>query len=170
MHFSKPDYECPNCEAIFLPYKIGTKCPNCNVSISDTDCEEYLDSIKGIAESMKVHKLGHGTYFPGAWSILSMMDHIQSIIFRLFDTLEHEKAKNEEEFLIDLLENKFEWDGREYLKDHIKSITKEIFIIYKSKEFLKSEYVEQKNTDPVSETKIEKFKKGWHKFCHKNET
>jgi hypothetical protein len=136
MHFSKPNYECPKCEVIFLPYKIGIKCPNCSKVISDIDSEDYLDTVENITESMSAHKHGYGKYFPGAWMTSDILDHVQSLNFRIFDALEREKPENEEEFLMGILD-KSNWGEQLYLKEHVKEITKEVLVVYRAKEFSK---------------------------------
>lgn len=137
IHFGKPNYECPKCEAFFLPYKKGIKCPNCGLKIEDKDTEEYLDTIDQIAVSMSLHKQLEGSYFPGAWVTLNIMDHIQGIIFRIFDSLEDKKPKNKKKYLMDALESKISWEKQEYLRNHIKDITLEVLKQYKEGGFWK---------------------------------
>ena len=135
MHFDKDNYRCSNCNAIFLPYKINFKCPNCGQSIPDSDTKEYIDSIEDIANSMEAHKLQYGQYFPGAWNVFNIMDHIQSIIFSIFDALESEKPENKEKFIKDSLENNFIWVKQIYLKDHIKEIAIGVLEFYEKGKF-----------------------------------
>jgi hypothetical protein len=135
IHFGKPNYQCPKCQSIFIPYKKGIKCPNCGNQIPDTDSKEYLDALELIANSMEMHKERCGRYFPGAWYTGDFMDHVQKIVYRIFDSMEEEKPEDEEKYLLDLLENKFNWVDGQYLKGHMKDITSEIFKIYKTKNF-----------------------------------
>lgn len=137
LHFGKPNYECLKCKAIFLPYKKGIKCPSCGLEIDDRDTKEYLNTIDQIAGSMSLHKQLEGYYFPGAWITLNIMDHVQGIIFRIFDSMEEEKPKNKKKYLMDVLENKINWGKQEYLRDHIKDITLEVLKQYKDGRFWK---------------------------------
>lgn len=159
IHFDKPDYECPKCKAVFLPYKIGIKCPNCGVLIPDADVGGYSDSIANIAGSMGYHKSIYGTYCPGAWLFTNFMDHIQAIIFQLFDAFELEKPENEEEYLMNSLENNFQWDDQAYLKNHVKEIAIELLAIYRAEEFSKIVRIEFE-----SKSKTARFKRWFNKF------
>jgi len=158
IHLHKPNYRCPRCTSIFLPYKIGMQCPNCGMAIEDADTEEYLDTVDRIAGSMKIHKMEHGMYFPGAWLTSNIMDHVQGIIYQIFDAMETTKPENEESYLADLLENKFGWDGQEYLKAHIREITLEVFEIYKAKNFSEIKHMKK------SLTKWQRTKRWFRKF------
>jgi len=158
LHFHKPNYECPNCGAIFLPYKRDTKCPKCEVAISDNDTEKYLNSIEDIAGSMRIHKRLYGKFTPGAWLTSNIMDHVQGIIFQIFDAMEEKKPKNQEQYLADLLDQ-IGWGDQEYSKAHIKNIAIEILKIYNTEKFYEIEY-----DKPLSPTKGEKIKMWFSKF------
>ncbi len=135
IHYQKPNYKCVKCEAFFLPFKKGIKCPNCGFIVKDTDSEEYLDVIDKIVSSMKVHKEIHGTYFPEVWLTAGYMDYMQSFIYRIFDQMEKDKPEDERKYFLDLLES-MDWSNQEYSKKHVKEITTEVYKIYKTKNFL----------------------------------
>lgn len=160
MHFHKPNYECSKCSAIFIPYKISIQCPSCGSNVSDEDVKEFLDAISQIAGSMKIHKSMYGTYHPGAWFSSNITDHIQGIVFQLFDALEKENPENEKEFLMSLLEKSFNWGEQQYLKNHIKEIVAEILVIYKAEEFSKIVHVDYEQV----ETKSGGLKRWFNKF------
>lgn len=141
IHYHKPNYQCPRCQSFLLPYKKGILCPNCEMIIDDADTTEYLDVIDSIAGSMELHKSEHGRYFPGAYATLDFMDHVQGIIYRIFDSMEEEKPENKEQYLMDFLD-KIGWGNQEYSKSHIKDITLEILKIYKAKNFAKIEMID----------------------------
>lgn len=132
IHICKTNYQCSKCDALFIPYKIDIKCPNCGTIVPDSDIRDYSDSIKGIAESMKIHKAMYDSYSPPAWFTSSMSDHVQSLIFELFDKLEAKKPKNQKEFIINSLKIDFEWGDQVYLKKYIQEVALDILSIYGS--------------------------------------
>ena len=166
VHYRKQNYECSKCQAFFLPYKIGIKCPNCDASIDEIDTREYIDVIKSIVDSMELHKLQHGRYFPGAWYTGDFMDHVQGMMYQIFDAMEKVKPDDEEKYLMDLLENKFDWGNQLYSKKHLKDIASEIYKIYKDKNF--DEIKSREFIKPIPQrkplTKWEKIKKWFDKF------
>ena len=160
LHFHKPNYECPKCSAIFIPYRIGIQCPSCGSNVSSEDAKEFLNSIEQITGSMSLHKGIYGTYHPGAWLSSNITDHIQGIIFQLFDALEEKNPENEEEFIAGLLENNFNWGDQAYLKNHIGDIAIEVLDIYKAEEFSKIVHTDYERV----ETKSDRLKKWFRKF------
>ncbi|MEI8060904.1 MAG: hypothetical protein WCG99_01255 [Candidatus Berkelbacteria bacterium] len=130
IHLGKPDYKCSKCGEIFFPYKIDIECPNCGITIPSSEAKNYFDSIKEIAKSMKIHKCLYGRFVPWSWSYANTGDHIQDLLFQLFDLLEAKKPKNEEKFITETLENDFDWGDKEYLKKHIGNIAVDLLPIY----------------------------------------
>jgi len=159
IHYHKPNYQCPRCTQVFLPYKLNIECPNCGMQIDNEDVEEYLDVVESIAGSMRMHKWRYGNYHPGVWYTGNIMDHIQGIIYQIFDAMEKVKPKNEEEYLKELLENKFDWGEQQYLCKHIQDITAEIFKIYKTKNLSEIEY-----SPPAQPTRSERIKNWFRKY------
>ena len=137
LHINKPDFKCSKCKTVFIPHKIGIKCPKCNNEVKE-DISEYLNFIKNLVGSMRVHKMQYGRYHPGAWYVGSMSDHIQSLIFQIFDSMEYDSEKNKEkEYLsksIDEIKWKDEKGDQEYLKDYVKEIAFEVLDIYKKED------------------------------------
>jgi len=134
VHIKKPNFKCSECEAIFIPYKEGIKCPKCNKEVKE-DISEYLDFIDEITGSMKIHKIHYGQYSPDAWYVGSMSDHIQSLVFQTFDSMEHDlKNGKEKEYLSNFI-NKIKWKSEKsdhrYLKNYVKEIAFEVLDIYK---------------------------------------
>lgn len=120
MHIHKSDYKCPSCDVVFLPYKKGMCCPNCG-EVVPTGVKGYSDSIKQIADSMRIHKVLYGRYEPFGWGNGCFMDLVQITIFKVFDALEKEKPENEKEFIYMHLNN-LEWADQHFLKKHIQEI------------------------------------------------
>lgn len=164
MHFDKDNYRCLNCNAIFLPYKINFKCPNCGQLIPDSDTKEYINSIEDIANSLEVHKRQYGHYFPGAWNVFNIMDHIQSIVFSIFDALERDMPENKEQFINDSLENNFIWVKQIYLKDHIKEIAMGVLELYEKGKFDEITRGKMEEERPISTPEILRemgYRGGW---------
>lgn len=159
IHHHKPNYECPRCTSIFLPYKQGIECPNCVMKVDSEDIEEYSDVITAIAGSMKMHKSMYGRYCPGAWYTGNIMDHVQGIIYQIFDAMEEEKPENKEQYLADLLEKKFNWGEQQHLKKHIKDIASEVHKLYDDGNF-----IEIKFSPPMPPTRSKRIKNWFRKF------
>jgi len=155
LHINKPDFKCSKCKTVFIPYKIGIKCPKCNNEVKE-DISEYLNFIKNLVGSMRVHKMQYGRYHPGAWYVGSMSDHIQSLIFQIFDSMEYDSEKNKEkEYLsksIDEIKWKDEKGNQEYLKGYVKEIAFEVLDIY-----IKENFASIKKEMPSLITRIKKW-------------
>ncbi|MCG2699618.1 hypothetical protein L6274_00970 [Candidatus Parcubacteria bacterium] len=135
LHIKKPNFKCSQCGAIFVPYKKGIKCPKCGIEIKE-DISEHLNFIDMLAGSMKVHKMQFGRYFPGAWYVGSMSDHIQSLIFQTFDSMECDSEHGKEKEYLSNLINKMKCENdREYFKNYLKEIAFKVFDIYEKENF-----------------------------------
>jgi len=159
IHIRKPDFKCSGCRTAFIPYKKEIKCPKCGKEI-ERDINEYLDFIKMIAGSMKTHKKQYGRYSPGAWYIGSMSDHIQSFIFKIFDSMENDSEKNKEKEYLSSFIDKIKWEeeqsNQKYFKDYIKEITFEVLDVYK-----KEDFASIKQETPSPRTRVKKWHSGW---------
>lgn len=126
-HIKLKDYNCPDCNALYIPYKEGMFCPSCKtvpVNIS----KEYLGFIDQLIVSLRVNKIKGNKYIPSAWYVGSMVDQVQSVIFSVFDILETKRPANEVVAINEHL-NSLTWDNNSpYLKDNIKSICQEILL------------------------------------------
>jgi hypothetical protein len=125
IHIHYKDNKCPKCSVLFIPFKKDFKCPNCNEPIN-----EFFDFIPELIDSMKIHKEKYGDYMPPAWYVGSLTEHVQSIIFKLFDALERQISPNPSEFIADWL-NKVKWGNQQYLQKHIEDIASAVYKIYK---------------------------------------
>ena len=123
-HIHFKNFKCPKCGVLFIPFRKNSKCPNC-----DTSTSEFFDFIPEMIASMKQHKKRYGRYTPDAWHIGSLVEHIQRIMFDIFDRLELAKPDNPKEFIIDTL-NKADWQDENYLKEHIKDIALILYDAY----------------------------------------
>jgi len=161
LHIQKPEFKCSKCKTAFIPYEKEIKCPKCGKGTKE-NISEYLNFIKMIAGSMEVHKRQYGWYHPGAWCIGSMSDHIQSLIFQTFDSMEYNLGKSKEkekEYLsrfIGEIKWKDEQGDQEYLKDYVKEIAFKILDIYKRENFVSIE-----KRIPTKSEKVGKWFRGF---------
>jgi len=116
IHIHFKDIKCKKCSAVFIPFKKDFRCLNCGEST-----DEFFDFIPEMIDSMEHHKKRYGQFTPPGWYKGSLAEHVQSIIFMIFDSLEAEKPKNHQEFIQSHL-HKAEWYDEEYLKKHIIDI------------------------------------------------
>ncbi len=126
-NISQPAFICENCSVAFVPFKKDFKCPNCG-----EPTEEYFDLIPELIGSMKAHKAEYGRFRPDSWYTGHLTEHIQSLIFQIFDGLEHDKPEDGEKFIIDCLEKSIDWGDQQYLKNHTKDIALAVYEIYKN--------------------------------------
>ena len=132
IHIHYKDSKCPKCSVLFIPFKKDFKCPNCNEPIN-----EFFDFVPELIDSMKIHKEKYGDYTRPAWYVGSLTEHIQSIIFKLFDALEQQISPNPSEFITDWL-SKVKWKDQQYLQKHIEDIALAVYEIYKDDEEFKN--------------------------------
>lgn len=130
LHIHYRDKKCSKCSILYIPFKKNFHCPNCNRST-----EDFFDFIPEVINSMNYHKSMYGRFLPCVWYVGSLADHIQKIIFLLFDALEEKKPSNPKKFIISSLRN-IKWGDQQYLEDHIKDITLAVYDIYKDDEKL----------------------------------
>jgi len=116
-HIEHKDYKCPHCSVFLIPYKKDFRCPNCNNKI-----DEYFDFVGEMIISLKRHKQDYGTYFPAAWGTYCLADHIQFIIFILFDGIAKQGSNELKDYTV---------DGEAYLQKHIKDIVADVYSAYK---------------------------------------
>lgn len=125
-HIRLEEYNCPSCNALYIPYKINIPCPNCK-KIPDNVPREYLSFIDDLITSLRINKIRNGKYLPNAWYIGSFVEYIQSVIFNIFDRLDISKTSEVEMFVNEYLDST-EWDKNiPYGKDYIHSIFLEIY-------------------------------------------
>ena len=116
IHIDLKDIKCKKCSVSFIPFRKDFKCPNCHEPTN-----EFFDFVPELVYSLEYHKQKYGRFTPDAWSTASLADHIQKIIFWIFDNLEFNKPDNTEKFIGDFLE-RIDWEDQEYLKAHVKEI------------------------------------------------
>lgn len=125
-HIRLKEYKCPNCNALYIPYKENIPCPSCK-TVSVNISKEYLGFIDELIVSLRVNKIREGRYIPSAWYTGSFTEYIQGIIFHLFDALDKEKPKNVELFISECLVSIKLDEGDKYLKNYIHSLALEIY-------------------------------------------
>lgn len=116
-------HQCSNCEAYYIPYAKGVKCPRCGI---EEDDKEAYEVISQIVESANYQKSRYGVYTPLAWWNGSYADHIAFYLFKLFDKYDKQKEKDFNEFSLDFIMNS-QWKDQEYAKHHIYDIAQEVF-------------------------------------------
>lgn len=150
LHIDAKNFVCSRCSVEFIPFKKDFKCPNCG-ELTD----EFFDFIPEVISAMRYHKQRYGSFMPPAWYTGSLNDHIESIIFKIFDTIEIKKPENLEMFTKKYLDNG-DWCENDYLHKHVEEITLSVLQIYQS------DKSSQEKGDVVLETKpIELGSKKW---------
>lgn len=126
-HIKSKDYQCKNCDAVFIPFHNDIVCPKCKTPATGGEAFDYIERI---CSSMRVHKRQFGQFMPSAWyTNNSLTENIQELCFRLYDELEEEKPNNEQKSLTDKIAS---LDlGEKYLNTHLKDIALAIYPIYK---------------------------------------
>lgn len=137
-HFHFKHANCQKCSAIFVPFKKNFKCPNCGEPV-----EEFFDFIPKLVQSMKNHKERYGYFTPPVWYVGSLVEHIQRIVFDIFDNVERKSPRRPREFITKILKNA-DWQDSPYLKRHVKDIVFAVYDVYRTDDyFLK---VKSRNT------------------------
>lgn len=124
-HIKCQEYRCPECSALYIPFRKDFTCPQCEKPV-----EGFFDFIPELISSIRGNKRKYGEYTPSAWMYLYFSDYVQQPIFCLFDCLEAEMPEDE----IDYINNWFDknkW-GKEYLKKHTKEIALLVYEDYKA--------------------------------------
>jgi hypothetical protein len=133
LHINEPDFLCQNCKVPFIPFKKNITRPNCGIPT-----DEHFDFIPSLIISMKAHKMEYGSFMPDCWIRSSLTEHIQQLIFRIFDSLNHQQPKDGEGFIIDVINKGLNFRDQEYLRKHTEDIALAVYEIYKDDWTLKS--------------------------------
>jgi len=133
-HINYQGVICKKCSASFIPFRENLVCPSCKAPADD-----YYDFIRATIDAMKMHKQKYGSFMPSAWYVGCLSDHIQSLIFRTFDTLEDQKPQEPKKFLADLVNN-IKFEDQAYLKGHIRDMVLAIYDVYQSESLDKIKY------------------------------
>ncbi|RMF94709.1 MAG: TFIIB-type zinc ribbon-containing protein [Candidatus Schekmanbacteria bacterium] len=115
-------YQCPNCDAYYIPYSKDILCPKCG-----SKSEEIFDYITEALNSMHFNLEAYGKFTPPAWYVGSLGDHILSLLFPIFDHYEnHPNGKSFELVSKNILES-MNWADQLYLLPHVHQIALEIY-------------------------------------------
>lgn len=126
-HIKLKDYNCPKCDALYIPYEKNLSCPSCKV-IPIGISGEYLKFIDELIISLRVNKLSCGEYLPGAWYSGSFSESIQPVFFKIFYILSKKKLSSGELFINEyFIKCEPEDKKDEYLRDYFKSIALKIY-------------------------------------------
>lgn len=118
------DFICEKCQKPYIPFKRDFTCPNCGNPTTDRII--YAPSV---IKFLKCHKERFGQYVPDGWYTGSLIDHVNFLLFQVFDALEYTKPKKPEEYIKDWLA-KAEWGDQQYLKNHVIEIALAVYEIY----------------------------------------
>lgn len=127
----KNDTQCKNCLILFIPFEKNLKCPNCG-----TITDDYINFVSEMINAMQAHKYEYGNFHPGAWYINSITEHVQELLFQLFDTIEKNNIEDKESYISKWLDD-VDWQKDKYLKNHVKDIALKVLEVYKTKDFQK---------------------------------
>lgn len=122
LHIGKNNFSCPKCTATYIPFKHDLPCPNCNHINPNSD--EYTDFIDLCVMSLRINRK-KGSYVPGAWFMTTDSDHIQDILFKMFDLVEKNRPEDIEEY-IDSEWSQVQW--KSYQKKHLKDIFIAVYV------------------------------------------
>ena len=106
IHYS---HRCSSCASRYIPYDKDVSCPKCGIIE-----EERFDFIPRAVDSLCFNQKSYGSYVPPAWIAGSLGDRILSLLFKLFDTYEHQKPPDFKEFATVWL-SMVNWGDHQYL-------------------------------------------------------
>jgi len=147
-HIKCQEYKCPECSALYIPFKKDFVCPNCGEST-----DEFYDFVPELIRSIRGNKRKEGSYTPSAWAYLNFTDYVQYPIFNLFDCLEEERPENEIEYINNWFD-KIQWE-QEYFKNYVREIA---FLVYEDYKANRNSYL---CIRPIKELK----RSLWRKLC-----
>ncbi len=110
-------YDCPQCQAHYIPYAAGVVCPRCGAASTET-----FNYIPQAAQSISYNLERYGTYIPPAWWVGSLGDHILSVMFPVFEQFRVQSATSDfSEFAL-MRFSAMNWGDQLYLRGHVITI------------------------------------------------
>ncbi|HAM36734.1 MAG TPA: hypothetical protein DEB40_01500 [Elusimicrobia bacterium] len=111
-------YQCLGCGAFYLPFAPGVLCPKCGKTGDQT-----IDFVPQAAQSLRFNLQSYGSYWPAAWYVGSLGDHVLKLLFMVFEGF-RKSGYAEERFEAYLEErlSAMDWAEQSYLKDHVRVI------------------------------------------------
>ena len=109
-------YNCPQCDAHYIPYAADVVCPRCGSPSTET-----FDYIPQAAQSIAYNLGRYGTYIPPAWWVGSLGDHILHTLFPVFETFRLQTMTDFSAFAATYLSG-LNWGDQLYLRDHVITI------------------------------------------------
>lgn len=109
------DHQCSECGAYYIPYE-EVVCPNCGLRE-----EERFDFIPQAVDSLLFNLDRYDSFFPPAWAVTSIADHILRILFIIFEGFRQSGESDFPSYAHRLLEEG-DWGDQLYLKGHIYAI------------------------------------------------
>ncbi len=127
VHQSVENYNCPNCNVFYFPYKEDLPCPSCKIIPTGVP-EENFGAINNIITNMRINLSRYGTYTPAGFYVGSILDQINLLVSVVFEKLDEAKREDGEVFINEHFDSLDFGDEKRYLKDSIKSMTLEIYV------------------------------------------
>lgn len=88
--FSAEDFECPECQASFIPFEEAQPCPRCK-----TIASEHFEFVDEVVAGMRIHKNEYGSYTAPAYFVGSTAESVFHWVCRWLDTIEQQREVNE---------------------------------------------------------------------------
>jgi len=123
------NYQCPKCEAYYIPFSKEVSCPNCG----DQQNKEN-DFIDLAVASLEFNMVEFQSYVPGAWYTGCYSDHVLSLVFDLFEL---HRTQNKDNVSFESFANKYidemEFGDQEYGRNYLRQIVAAVWDKMKDK-------------------------------------
>ena len=126
VHLTIENYNCPNCNALYIPYKEDLPCPSCEI-IPTKVPEENFKSINNIIGNLQINIKRGGSYSSSVLYIGSFLDHVNFLTSNLLDKLEKANREDGEVFINEYFDSLIYTEDTIYQKDFIKSMVLEVY-------------------------------------------
>lgn len=119
---------CSRCGANYILFKKGTLCPNCKFQ-EPISSHSHFGFVENLLNVMKIHKRKYNRYTPNVWFVESVCDEVTQTCFHVFDRLENEDGPDPIQKIKKILDE-MNWNGKVYLKIHVREIIAELYKRY----------------------------------------
>ena len=123
-HHIRYDHQCPNCEALYIPYNQDIPCPRCGLIEN-----ERFDFIAQAATSSRhnFRQYGAGIYTPMAWFAGSFADHILLFLFQILDAHHEDEQRRPFPEVAREAVRSMSWGETPYLEEHVYQIACHVY-------------------------------------------